>query len=341
MPILNGKTVLITGGTGSFGKTVATFLETQGVREIRIFSRDEEKQDSMRSDGKTDGYRYIIGDIRDKHSVKSAMKGVNLVFHAAALKQVPSCEFFPLQAVQTNILGSSNVVDCAVDAGVENVVFLSTDKAVFPINSMGMSKAMMEKVVQAKAREIGDSSQTTLSCVRYGNVLYSRGSVIPLFVKQIKSTQKITITDPNMTRFLMPLSQAIDLVIYAFEHSNQGDTFVRKAPSATVGDLAKATIEIFNSHGPVSIDSIGIRHGEKMYESLLSAEESARSTDMGKYFRVPLDARSLEYKSFFTHGDDKINKAEEFNSNNCNRLNIPQIKELLLSLPEIQKELKA
>lgn len=340
MSNIKGKTVLITGGTGSFGKTVATYLAEHGAREIRIFSRDEEKQDAMRADGKDSGYKYFIGDVRDRRSVASAMKGVDLAFHAAALKQVPSCEFFPLQAVQTNILGSSNVVDCAVEAGVQNMVFLSTDKAVFPINAMGMSKAMMEKVVQAKAREIGSTTDTTLSCVRYGNVLYSRGSVVPLFVKQIRSGKNITITDPDMTRFLMPLSQAVDLVLYAFEHARQGDTFVRKAPAATVGDLAKATLQILGKSGSVQVDNIGIRHGEKMYESLLSAEERSRSDDMGDYFRVPLDSRSLEYKKYFTEGDANIVHSEEFNSNNAHRMTVSEVSSLLLSLPEVQSEVE-
>lgn len=337
MRSLKSKTVLITGGTGSFGKTVAKHLAKKGVAEVRIFSRDEEKQDAMRNTFAHLGqFRYFIGDIRDRRSVKSAMQGVDLVFHAAALKQVPSCEFFPLQAVQTNVLGSANVIDCAVEAGVESVVCLSTDKAVYPVNAMGMTKALMEKVVQATCRGTADRN-TTISSVRYGNVMYSRGSVIPLFVKQLKDGKPLTVTHPDMTRFLMPLSAAVDLVLYAFENAEDGDTFVKKAPAATVQELGQAVMRVFNVER--SIEQIGIRHGEKMYETLLSAEELARSEDRGDYFRVAMDSRSLDYSKFFTDGDEFLNQVQEYNSDNTTRLSVSDIESLLLSLPEIKAEL--
>ena len=336
MDLLAEKSILVTGGTGSFGKTVAAWLLDKGAREVRIFSRDEEKQDAMRNSNRNDVYKYFIGDVRDRSSVDHAMKGVDLVFHAAALKQVPSCEFFPLQAMQTNIIGSSNVVESAISHAVSSVVCLSTDKAVFPVNAMGMTKAMMEKVVQAASRGLHDSP-TTLSCVRYGNVMYSRGSVIPLFLSQIKKGLPLTITHPGMTRFLMPLSAAVDLVLYAFNNANQGDTFVKKAPAATVLELAQAMKNIFKSD--VDIQTIGIRHGEKMYETLVSSEELARSSDSGDYYRVSLDARSLDYNRFFTDGDPEIETREEYNSDNTHRLSVPEIEALLLALPEIQSEL--
>lgn len=336
MKNLKDKTVLITGGTGSFGKTVASHLINCDVAEIRIFSRDEEKQDAMRNQYPNSTMRYFIGDIRDRQSIQTAMTGVDLVFHAAALKQVPSCEFFPLQAVQTNILGSANVLEASLDAEVESVVCLSTDKAVFPVNAMGMSKALMEKVVQATCRGVRDT-KTTLSCVRYGNVMYSRGSVIPLFVKQLKEKKSLTITDPEMTRFLMPLSSAVDLVLYAFENATDGDTFIKKAPAASVADLAQAVMNIFDINRP--IENIGIRHGEKMYETLVSTEELARSNDQGDYYRVALDSRSLDYSKYFTEGDEKRSELKEYNSDNAERLSIVQIETLLLALPEIQHEL--
>jgi len=336
MRSLNNKTILITGGTGSFGKTVAQHLITQDVNEVRIFSRDEEKQDAMRNAFPEAPFRYFIGDIRDRRSVRAAMQNVDLVFHAAALKQVPSCEFFPIQAVQTNVLGSANVVDCAIEAGVDSVVCLSTDKAVYPVNSMGMTKALMEKVVQATCRGYSERS-TTLSCVRYGNVMYSRGSVIPLFVQQLKSGKPITVTHPDMTRFLMPLSAAVDLVLYAFENAEDGDTFVKKAPAATVKELGSAVMNVFDIQQ--SINNIGIRHGEKMYETLLSAEELARSEDRGEYFCVAMDSRSLDYSKFFTDGDATISEIQEYNSDNTKRLSIQEIEAMLRSLPEVKAEL--
>lgn len=281
-------------------------------------------------------FRYIIGDVRDQRSINSAMVNVDLVFHAAALKQVPSCEFFPIQAVQTNVLGSANVIDCAIDAGVESVVCLSTDKAVYPINAMGMTKALMEKVVQATCR--GNPERlTALSCVRYGNVMYSRGSVIPLFVQQLKSGKPLTITHPEMTRFLMPLSTAVDLVLCAFENAQDGDTFIKKAPAATVNDLGIALMNVLDIQQ--SVKTIGIRHGEKMYETLLSAEELARSEVSDEYFRVAMDSRSLDYSKYFTDGNRSIGELDEYNSENAKRLSIEEIESMLRSLPEIQSEL--
>jgi len=336
MRSLKRKTVLITGGTGSFGKTVAQNLITQGVKEVRIFSRDEEKQDAMRNAFPDAPFRYIIGDIRERRSIKNAMINVDLVFHAAALKQVPSCEFFPIQAVQTNVLGSANVIDCAIDAGVESVVCLSTDKAVYPLNAMGMTKALMEKVVQATCRGNPQRS-TTLSCVRYGNVMYSRGSVIPLFVSQLKSDKPLTITHPEMTRFLMPLSSAVDLVLYAFEHAEDGDTFIKKAPAATVKDLGTALMNVLDVQQ--SFNTIGIRHGEKMYETLLSAEELARSEDKDEYFRIAMDSRSLDYSKYFTDGDRSISELKEYSSENTRQLSVAEIESMLRDLPEVQSEL--
>jgi len=336
MRSLKNKSVLITGGTGSFGKTVAQHLIAQNVKEVRIFSRDEEKQDAMRNAFPDAPFRYFIGDVRDRRSINSAMNNVDLVFHAAALKQVPSCEFFPIQAVQTNVLGSANVIDCAIEAGVESVVCLSTDKAVYPLNAMGMTKALMEKVVQATCRGYPERP-TTLSCVRYGNVMYSRGSVIPLFVRQLKSNKPLTLTHPDMTRFLMPLSSAVDLVLYAFEHAQDGDTFVKKAPAATVKDLGIALMNVFEIQQ--SVDTIGIRHGEKMYETLLSTEELARSEDRGEYFRVAMDSRSLDYSKYFTDGDKTISELQEYNSDNTERLSVVEIESMLHSLPEVRSEL--
>ncbi len=309
---------------------------TQDVNEVRIFSRDEEKQDAMRNAFPDAPFRYIIGDIRDRRSINSAMINVDLVFHAAALKQVPSCEFFPIQAVQTNVLGSANVIDCAIDAGVESVVCLSTDKAVYPLNAMGMTKALMEKVVQATCRGHPVRS-TVLSCVRYGNVMYSRGSVIPLFVKQLNSGKPLTITHPEMTRFLMPLSSAVDLVLYAFENAQDGDTFIKKAPAATVKDLGVALMNVLDIQQ--SINTIGIRHGEKMHETLLSAEELARSEDRDEYFRIAMDSRSLDYSKYFTDGDRSISEFQEYNSENTDRLSVVQIESMLRALPEVQSEM--
>lgn len=330
------STVLVTGGAGSFGKTmVSHILESDLCSEVRVYSRDENKQEHMRIDFNDPRLRFYIGDVRDAESVNNAMRGVDYVFHAAALKQVPSCEFFPLQAVQTNVLGSSNVLNAAVDNNVKSVVCLSTDKAVFPINAMGMSKAMMEKVVQSKARVLG-STDTRLSCVRYGNVMYSRGSVIPLFIKCILNKKPITITAPKMTRFLMSLADSVDLVKYAFANANQGDIFIRKAPASTVGDLATALCELFQYDAERHI--IGIRHGEKLNETLASSEELSRSDDKGDYFQVSMDSRDLNYKKYFSEGDINLPEAD-YTSDNTKRLNVEEIKSLLLTLPEVQHEL--
>jgi len=335
---LNNKSVLITGGTGSFGKTMVNHLLSKECGEIRILSRDEEKQDAMRNELNLPNIKFYIGDIRDRASVDDAMKGVDMVFHAAALKQVPSCEFFPMQAVQTNISGSQNVLMSAVENQVSSVVCLSTDKAVYPVNAMGMSKAMMEKVAQSICRNLGEHD-TVISCVRYGNVMYSRGSVIPLFIRQIKANKPITITNPKMTRFLMPLREAVDLVEFAFTHAKQGDLFVKKAPACTVDDLAEAVKRLFESEVPVKV--IGTRHGEKLYETLANVEELARSEDMGDYYRVSMDARDLNYGKYFTEGDLKESALEDYHSHNTYRLSIKEIEELLLSLPEVRVEIAA
>lgn len=332
--------VLITGGTGSFGKTMLNQLLSEGVEEVRILSRDEEKQDALRNALRDDRVKYYIGDIRDRDSVDRAMAGVQNVFHAAALKQVPSCEFFPHEAVRTNILGSENVIRSAIAAEVKSVVCLSTDKAVFPVNAMGMSKAMMEKTAQAAARELGGDGKTTLSIVRYGNVMCSRGSVIPLFMKQLKEGSPITITEPSMTRFLMPLRDSVALVRFAFEHANQGDLFIKKAPASTIEELVVALKELFNlPEHPVEV--IGWRHAEKLYETLASAEELSKSEDLGEYYRIVADHRDLNYKAYFNEGDQKISQKEDYHSHNTKRLSVPEIKELLLSLPEVRNELSA
>jgi len=333
MQSIKDKVVLVTGGTGSFGKAVARHLTEQGIGEVRIFSRDEDKQDAMRNAPGGGEFKYFIGDIRDRSSVDQAMTGVDMVFHAAALKQVPSCEFFPMQAIQTNVVGSSNVVESAISHAVSSVVCLSTDKAVFPVNAMGMSKAIMEKVVQAAARNLVESP-TTVSCVRYGNVMMSRGSVIPLFTRQILDGRDVTVTHPAMTRFLMPMSAAVDLVMHALLHAEQGDTFVRKAPAATVSDLADALKRLYDSE--VGTQIIGIRHGEKMYETLVSAEELARSQDMGDYYRIRMDGRSLAYERYFTDGDPETVDRSEYNSDNTERLSIDKIVETVETLPEIR-----
>jgi len=335
---LNQAKILITGGTGSFGRTMAEHLLQRGCPEIRIFSRDEWKQDSMRVDFADERLKFYLGDVRSAPSVEKAMAGVDMVFHAAALKQVPSCEFFPMQAVLTNVVGSANVVDAAVRHGVQSVVCLSTDKAVFPVNAMGMSKALMEKVAQATARSAQDSG-TVISSVRYGNVMYSRGSVIPLFVKQIREGQALTVTDPRMTRFLMPLREAVSLVEFAWQHAGQGDLFVRKAPASTIGDLAEAMRQLFEVETPVQV--IGIRHGEKMYEALASAEELRRSEDMGDFLRVHMDGRDLNYNKFFTEGEQEGADVSDYTSDNTQRLSIDEIKELLLTLPEVRADLEA
>lgn len=335
--MLQDKTILITGGTGSFGKAMVDHLLQRPVGEIRIFSRDETKQDAMREDYANPALKFYIGDVRDADSVSRVMKGVDKVFHAAALKQVPSCEFFPMEAVRTNVVGSRHVIAAAVAAAAESVVCLSTDKAVYPVNAMGMTKALMEKVAQSAARTLS-KKETRVSCVRYGNVMYSRGSVIPLFIKQIRSGRPLTLTEPSMTRFLMPLTQAVDLVEFAFTHAQQGDLFVRKAPACTIGDLVIAVKNIFQADNEVKI--IGIRHGEKLYEALASAEELRRSEDMGDYLRVIMDGRDLNYGKFFTEGDIEEVKVEDYTSHNTERLNVAQVEELLRSLPEVRDALQ-
>ena len=334
--MFKNKILTITGGTGSFGNTVLKrFINTE-VKEIRIFSRDEKKQEEMRISLGSTKLKFYIGDVRNYDSTSQVMKGVDYVFHAAALKQVPSCEFYPMEAVRTNILGTQNVLDAATANGVERVVVLSTDKAVYPINAMGISKAMAEKLMIAKSRT-QSSTEAILCATRYGNVMASRGSVIPLFVSQIKAGKPLTLTDPEMTRFLMSLEDSVDLVEYAFEHANQGDLFVQKAPASTVADLAQALKELFNSSVPINI--IGTRHGEKLFESLISREEMAKAEDMGNYFRVPADNRDLNYAQFFTEGEEKIASFEDYTSHNTQRLNVAQIKELLLKLDFIREEL--
>ena len=336
--MLENAVILITGGTGSFGRTVVShLLASTDAREIRIFSRDEEKQDAMRTELATERVKFYIGDVRERSSVDFAMQGVNYVFHAAALKQVPSCEFFPMQAVQTNIVGSSNVIGSALQNKVKSVVCLSTDKAVYPVNTMGMTKAVMEKVAQAMSRH-EDNGHTCISCVRYGNVMYSRGSVVPLFVRQIKAGKPLTITESGMTRFLLPLREAVELVEFALANAAPGDTFIRKAGACTIADLAQATLNVFGAKNPIKV--IGIRHGEKMHETLASAEELSRAEDMGSYYRVRMDTRDLNYGKFFTEGDLKESSIEDYNSSNTERLNVKQVEQLLLSLPEIQRELK-
>lgn len=328
MSTLKDKVLLITGGTGSFGNAVLKrFLNTDHFKEIRIFSRDEKKQDDMRHEIQNPKVKFYIGDVRDKRSVDSAMRGVDYVFHAAALKQVPSCEFFPMQAVRTNVIGTENVLDSAVDFGVKNVVVLSTDKAAYPINAMGISKAMMEKVAIAKARSLGDHPETTICVTRYGNVMASRGSVIPLWTEQIKTGNPITITDPKMTRYMMTLDDAVDLVLYAFEHGNSGDLFVQKAPAATLLVLADALKEMLNADNEVRI--IGTRHGEKLYETLVTREEMFKSEDMGNYFRIPADSRDLNYDKYFKEGDEDISEVEDYHSHNTTQLDVEGMKELL------------
>jgi UDP-glucose 4-epimerase len=328
-----GETVLITGGTGSFGRTMAHRLLEQDYGEIRIFSRDEKKQDDMRKRFGDARVKFYIGDVRDRQSVDAAMAGASLVFHAAALKQVPSCEFFPVEAVRTNILGSGNVIDSAVASGVRGVVCLSTDKAVFPVNAMGMTKALMEKVAQSTARHLGDGD-TVISSVRYGNVMYSRGSVIPLFIEQIIAGEPLTVTEPGMTRFLLPLSEAVDLVEFAFRNARQGDVFIRKAPACTIEDLCRALKTLFDADNPVRV--IGMRHGEKIYETLASAEELRRAEDMGAYYRLPMDSRDLNYAKFFTEGDPGEAATEHYHSHNTQRLSESEVVDLLLSLEEVR-----
>lgn len=344
MSLFKDKTLLITGGTGSFGNAVLNRFLNTDIGEIRIFSRDEKKQDDMRHEFQfkmpdvADRIKFYIGDVRDLNSVRNAMHGVDYIFHAAALKQVPSCEFFPLEALKTNVLGTDNVLTAAIDEGVKTVICLSTDKAAYPVNAMGTSKAMMEKVIVAKSRTV-NSDKTKICCTRYGNVMCSRGSVIPLWIDQIKNGNHISLTEPSMTRFIMSLEEAIDLVLFAFENGTNGDILVQKASACTIKDLAEAVCDLFNG-SKEKIKVIGIRHGEKMYETLLTNEECANAIDMGSFFRVPCDKRSLNYNKYFTQGDTKRNPFTEFNSNNTNILDIEQVKEKLLLLEYIQEELK-
>ena len=342
--MFEGKTLLITGGTGSFGNAVLNrFLATE-IGEIRIFSRDELKQDDMRHYYQrefpeySNKLKFYIGDVRDPQSIQKAMHGVDYIFHAAALKQVPSCEFFPIEAVKTNVLGTENVLQAAIEAGVKKVICLSTDKAAYPVNAMGTSKAMMEKVIVAKSRTV-DPKDTTICCTRYGNVLCSRGSVIPLFISQIKEGKPLTVTEPTMTRFVMSLEEAVELVVYAFENAESGDIMVQKAPACTIGVLAQAVKEIFHAEDEVKV--IGIRHGEKMYETLLTNEECAHAIDMGNFYRVPADKRDLNYDKYFTDGNLERSKLTEFNSNNTRLMDVEQVKEKLLSLAYIREELAA
>ncbi|HPL08937.1 MAG TPA: nucleoside-diphosphate sugar epimerase/dehydratase [Clostridia bacterium] len=344
MSLFNNITLLITGVTGSFGNAVLNrFLHTD-IGEIRIFSRDEKKQDDMRHEFQSkmpevaDKIKFFIGDVRDIASVKNAMHGVDYIFHAAALKQVPSCEFFPMEAVKTNVIGTDNVLTAAIDEGVKTVICLSTDKAAYPVNAMGTSKAMMEKVIVAKSRTVSPD-KTKICCTRYGNVLCSRGSVVPLWIEQIKAGKPITITNPNMTRFIMSLDEAVDLVLFAFENGTSGDILVQKAPACTISTLAEAVKELFNSKDDIKV--IGIRHGEKMYETLLTNEECAHATDMGDFYRVPCDKRDLNYDKYFKDGDTKRNTLTEFNSNNTELLNVEQVKAKLLTLKYIRDEITA
>ena len=344
MSIFKDKTLLITGGTGSFGNAVLNrFLRTD-IGEIRIFSRDEKKQDDMRHEFQAkmpevaEKIKFYIGDVRDIQSVRNAMHGVDYIFHAAALKQVPSCEFFPIEAVKTNVLGTENVLTAAIDAGVKNIVCLSTDKAAYPVNAMGTSKAMMEKVIVAKSRTVSPE-KTKICCTRYGNVMCSRGSVIPLWIDQIRAGKPITITDPTMTRFIMSLEEAVDLVLFAFEHGESGDILVQKAPACTIKTQAEAVCELFGGDKE-NIKVIGIRHGEKMYETLLTNEECANAIDLGNFYRVPCDKRGLNYDKYFNSGDVERNKLTEFNSNNTRRLDLEETKAKIASLQYIQDELK-
>ena len=334
--MFNNKTLLITGGTGSFGNAVMKRFLNNGVKEIRIFSRDETKQDDMRKRFADDKLKFYIGDVRDKGSLNNAMYGVDYIFHAAALKQVPSCEFFPLEAVKTNVLGTENVLTSAIEHGVKKVICLSTDKAAYPINAMGISKAMMEKVFIAKSKTVPPEN-TTICGTRYGNVMASRGSVIPLFIDQIKSGKPITITDPSMTRFMMSLDEAVELVAFAFDNARSGDIMVQKSPASTIGDLAQALIEIFGAKN--EIKTIGTRHGEKLFETLLTKEEYIVAQDLGGFYRVPADKRSLNYDKYFTDGDKNLSGTQEYTSHNTQQLSVPQIKEKLLSLETVQRAL--
>ncbi|MEG1559596.1 MAG: polysaccharide biosynthesis protein [Clostridia bacterium] len=340
----SNKTLLITGGTGSFGNAILNRFLATNIAEIRIFSRDEKKQDDMRHEfqanmpNASDKIKFFIGDVRDLASVKNAIHDVDYIFHAAALKQVPSCEFFPIEAVKTNVLGTDNVLTAAIDEGVKTVICLSTDKAAYPVNAMGTSKAMMEKVIVAKSRTVLPN-KTKICCTRYGNVMCSRGSVIPLWIDQIKAAKPITITEPKMTRFIMSLDEAVDLVLFAFENGTSGDILVQKAPACTIGILAQAVKELFHSNDDIKV--IGIRHGEKMYETLLTNEECAHATDMGNFYRVPCDKRDLNYDKFFNNGDIERNTLTEFNSNNTDLLSVEQVKEKLCTLRYIRDEIAA
>ena len=343
MSIFKNKILLITGGTGSFGNAVLRRFLDSDIKEIRIFSRDEKKQDDMRHALQNPKVKFYIGNVRDKQSVDIAMRGVDYVFSAAALKQVPSCEFFPMEATMTNVVGTNNVLLSAIEHGVKNVVVLSTDKAAYPINAMGISKALMEKVAIAKGRELGQNRQTTICCTRYGNVMASRGSVIPLWVEQMEQGYPITITDPSMTRFMMTLDDAVDLVIYAFAHGENGDLFVQKAPAATLDVLAEALKQIYTKVDPKYADTeiriIGTRHGEKLCETLITREEMVKAIDMGDYYRIPCDTRDLNYDKYFTVGNEEISKIEDYHSHNTRRLDVEEMKELLLKLRFIQEDL--
>ena len=337
MSVFQNKTLLITGGTGSFGNAVLRRFLDSDIKEIRILSRDEKKQDDMRHELQDPKVKFYIGNIRDRQAVDGVMRGVDYVFSAAALKQVPSCEFFPLEAVQTNVIGTNNVLESAIAHGVKNIVVLSTDKAAYPINAMGISKAMMEKVAIAKGRALGLGAPTTICCTRYGNVMGSRGSVIPLWVEQIKAGKPITITNPEMTRFMMTLDDAVDLVIYAWQHGDNGDLFVQKAPAATLVTLAQALKELYNADNEVKV--IGTRHGEKLYETLVTQEEMAKAEDMGDYFRIPCDTRDLNYDKYFREGSEKINQVTTYHSHNTRRLDVAEMKELLKKLKLIREDL--
>lgn len=335
--MFKGKTLLITGGTGSFGNAVLKrFLDTD-IKEIRIFSRDEKKQDDMRKKYENDKLKFYIGDVRNYESIREAVNGVDYIFHAAALKQVPSCEFFPMEAVRTNVIGTDNVLSAAISEGVKKVICLSTDKAAYPINAMGTSKAMMEKVAVAKSRNI-NPAETTICVTRYGNVMASRGSVIPLFIEQIREDKPLTITDPTMTRFLMSLDEAVDLVLFAFKNGKQGDLFVQKAPASTISDLAEAVKEIFKADNKIKI--IGTRHGEKAHETLLTREEKAKSFDMGDFYRIPADTRDLNYDKYYSDGNKKVSTVEEYNSSNTTQLTVSQVIKKLKTLDYIKSELK-
>lgn len=343
MSLFKDKVLLITGGTGSFGNAVLRRFLNSDVKEIRIFSRDEKKQDDMRHALQNPKVKFYIGDVRNRQSVDNVMTGVDYIFSAAALKQVPSCEFFPMEAVRTNVEGTNNVLESAIAHGVKKIVVLSTDKAAYPINAMGISKAMMEKVAIAKGRSLGKDAQTTICCTRYGNVMASRGSVIPLWVEQMIEGKPITITDPNMTRFMMTLDDAVDLVIYAWEHGENGDLFVQKAPAATLETLATALKETYAKvnprYGETEVKVIGTRHGEKLYETLVTREEMARAIDMGNYFRIPCDTRDLNYDKFFTVGNEDVAKIEDYHSHNTRRLDLEGMKELLLKLRFVREDL--